>query len=266
MPPQYARALDDLLGGARNWPMWSRLGWLEIKRRYRRTAIGPFLTAFNLAILVFSVGFLWAALFGQPVATYMPYLSAGVLVWHLIANIIGEAGTVFTSRQNLLTTIRIPLMLLVTTMVWRNLIVFFHNLVVFAVVMLIWKVPLTWDTPLFIFGLVLLAANGLWVGIVIGIIATRFRDLPHLISGFLQILMFVTPVMWSRDILTGNERLAHLIDYNPLYHIIEVVRAPLLGDAPSSASWIVATLSVVVGGGASFYVFSRFRQRIVYWL
>lgn len=266
MIPQYARAVEDIWSGASNWQMWARLGWLEIKRRYRRTAVGPFWTSFNLATMVFSVGFLFAALFNQPVASYMPFMTAGILIWQLINSIVAEGATVFTGGQALLTTLRISKTLLVAAMIWRNLIVFFHNLVVFAVVMLIWKVPVTWNTLLVIPGLALLAVNGLWVAILVGIVATRLRDVPQLIGGIMQIMMFLTPVMWSRDTLKGRELVGYIIDYNPFYHVVEIVRAPLLGQAPSLANWIVAALMIVVGGAGTLYVYSRFRQRIPYWL
>lgn len=266
MTPQYARAFEDIWYGVSNWPMWTRLGWLDIKRRYRRTTVGPFWAAFQLATMVFSVGFLWAALFGQPVSKYMPFLCSGVVVWTLIGAIANEGGMVFTAGQSLLTSIRIPLTLLVATMVWRNLIVFAHNLAIFAVVALLWRVPITWNTLLFIPGLALLAMNGVWIGLLVGMIATRLRDVPQLISGMMQILMFLTPVMWSRDILKGHEAVGYIIDFNPLTHLVEVVRTPLLGGAPSLANWIVSAVLVVVGGAGTLVVFSRFRQRIPYWL
>lgn len=266
MTPQYARALEDIWSGVSNWPMWSRLGWLDIRRRYRRTVVGPFWAAFQLATMVFSVGFLWAALFGQPVSKYMPYLASGLIVWMLISALANEGGSVFTSGHSLLTSFRIPLTLLVTSMVWRNLIVFGHNLVVFLVVALLWGVPINWNTLLFIPGLMLMALNGIWVGLLVGTVATRLRDIPQLIAGLLQILMFLTPVMWSRDILKGHEAVGYIIDLNPLTHLVEVVRTPLLGGAPSASNWIVSAALILVGGAGTLYVFSRFRQRIPYWL
>lgn len=266
MTPQYARAIEDVRAGLSNWPMWTRLGWLDIKRRYRRTSIGPFWAASQVATMVFSVGFLWAALFGQPVSTYMPFLCSGLIVWLLFASFVNEGATVFTAAQPLLTSIRIPLTFLVVTMVWRNIIVFTHNLGVFVLVAIFWKIPITPQTLLFIPALFLLSLNGIWIGLLIGMIATRLRDIPQLVGGLLQIMMLLTPIMWSRSILSGHEAVSFLIDLNPLTHFIEVVRTPLLGGAPPLLSWAVTASSVVVGGSGTLVVFSRFRQRVSYWL
>jgi ABC-2 type transport system permease protein len=266
LTPQYASALEDIYRGSTNWLMWGRLGWMEIRRRYRRTFLGPFWTSFNVAVMVFSMGFLWAALFGQAVGTYMPYLTASLITWAFLASCMSEGATVFTSSAGLITSMRIPLTLLVMTMVWRNLLVFAHNAMIFVIVMAIWQIPVTLSTPLFIPGLLLLALNGAWIGTLFGLVSTRFRDVPQLLTGLIMIMMFMTPVMWSRDILKGREAIAYIIDVNPLYHMIEVVRTPMLGKTPSLLSWAVAVALVPIGFSLTLYIFSRFRQRVAYWL
>lgn len=267
MTPQYALALQDMHDGFTNWLMWGRLGWMEIRRRYRRTFLGPFWSAFSLAVMVFTIGYLWAALFNQPQASYMPYLTAGLIVWQFLAACMTEGSTVFTANAGLLTSMRVSQTLLVLTMIWRNIIVFGHNLLIFIVVMLIWKVPLTWSTPLFALGLLLVAVNGIWIALLLGLISTRFRDVPQLIGGLIMILMFLTPVMWSTDLMRGRQGWSHLVlDLNPLYHVIEVVRAPLLGQHANMISWIVVALMIPVGYAVTLVIFSRFRQRVPYWL
>jgi lipopolysaccharide transport system permease protein len=261
--PQYGRALNDLYEGGANWRMWSRFGWIEIRRRYRRTLFGPFWTSFNVAVMVFSMGFLWAALFNQPTSRYMPYLTAGIIVWQFLAACMNEGASAFSSNSGLLTTMRIPQTLLILTMVWRNVIVFFHNFVVFLVVMLLWRIPVTWATPLFIPGLVLVALNGCWMAIILAIVGTRFRDVPQLLGGLVTILMFLTPIMWSPGTLSRG---AYIVNINPLYHLVEIVRAPMLGQAPSLLSWSVAITLVPIGFAVALYLFSRFRQRVTYWL
>jgi ABC-type polysaccharide/polyol phosphate export permease len=72
--------------------------------------------------------------------------------------------------------------------------------------------------------------------------------------------------MWSRDMLKGREAIAYLIDYNPLYHAVEVVRAPLLGQSPSLMNWLVTSLAIPFGAAIALFALSRFRQRLAYWL
>jgi len=266
LSPQYASALTDIYEGCANWRMWSRFGWLEIRRRYRRTLFGPFWTSFNVAVMVFSMGFLWAALFHQATSRYMPYLTAGIIVWQFLATCINEGATTFSANAGLLTTMRVPKTLLIVTMVWRNIIVFFHNFLIFVIVMLIWRVPVGWATPLFLPGLLLVALNGCWIAIVLAIVGTRYRDIPQLLGGLVSIMMFLTPIMWSRDTLSRGVAIGYVIDFNPIYHLVEVVRAPMLGEAPELMNWLVSAALIPIGFGLALYLFSRFRPRITYWL
>jgi len=67
---QYDVALADFVEGLTNWRMWGRLGWLDIKRRYRRTVIGPFSTTLSLGIFMFALGIVWANLWHQNLRVY----------------------------------------------------------------------------------------------------------------------------------------------------------------------------------------------------
>lgn len=77
MTPRYDDALADILTGAGNWQMWSRMGWQEVRRRYRRTAIGPFWTTLSLGVFILSLGFLYAHLWQQNPKEFLPFLAPG---------------------------------------------------------------------------------------------------------------------------------------------------------------------------------------------
>jgi ABC-type polysaccharide/polyol phosphate export permease len=76
--------------------------------------------------------------------------------------------------------------------------------------------------------------------------------------------MFITPIFWPPDTLKGTEHLV-FVDFNPFYHVISVVREPLLGQVPSIANYL-SVLSLTIAGWALTYLFlRRFRSRIAYW-
>jgi homopolymeric O-antigen transport system permease protein len=62
--------------------------------------------------------------------------------------------------------------------------------------------------------------------------------------------------------LTGTA----FVDFNLLYHYVDIIRAPLLGRAPQPWSWAMATLALVFGWAGTVVFYSRFRQRVAYWL
>src|SRR5882757_5694563 len=109
MVAHYAEALRDIVDGAAAVPIWGRLGWQEVKRRYRRTVFGPFWSTLSLAIFICSLGFVWADLWGQDPSSYLPFLSGGLLAWTLVATIVNEGCLVFTANEGLLKQLKISL-------------------------------------------------------------------------------------------------------------------------------------------------------------
>ena len=129
----WSEMMDDIREGASKYEIWSRLGWIDIQRRYRRTAIGPFWTTLSVGIFIFVLGFLWARLWQTDADQYLPYLTGGFIAWLMLAGMITEGCTTFVSATALLLSVKLPLSLLSYAVVWRNIIVLFHNLVLFVV-------------------------------------------------------------------------------------------------------------------------------------
>jgi ABC-type polysaccharide/polyol phosphate export permease len=264
MVPQYAIAVNDIATGVASYRMWGRLGWREIRRRYRRTTIGPFWGAISLAIFTVIIGLVWAQLWNQDPKIYLPYLTAGMILWIWLNTILCEGAGEFILNDALIKQLRIPYTLLVCTVLWRNSIVLGHNFLIYVLVCVYAGIIPTWNTALIIPGAILLCANILWITLALALMNARYRDIQYLVASILQVAMFVTPILWDRGRLSGP--LSALVDYNPLYQYIEVMRAPLMGRAPEPWTWIVMVASAIAGWAVTLYLFSRFRRRIPYWL
>src|SRR5262249_18316337 len=130
---------------------------------------------------------------------------------------------------------------------------------------LIAGVPVTWATLLFVPALLLVCVTMAWMNLVIAMVGARFRDLQPIIGSVLQLVFFVTPLIWDRHLVVGK---VHdlFVDANPFYHLVEIMRAPLLGRAPSSLTIATVTMMAVVGWYITYLLFVRFRRRIPYWL
>ncbi len=245
--------------------MWGRLGWAEVRGRYRRTVFGPFWAVVSLAIFMIIFSIVWARLWKSNFVEFLPYVSAGMITWTMLSAIINEGCATFTTAEGLIKTLRFPYTLLTCAVAWRNLILFFHNLVVYVAIAFFCGVPLTWATLLIIPGLFIVCVNGVWVATLLGMLCARFRDVPQLIAIFLQVLLFVTPIFWTYDQLSGRMGVA-LVNFNFLLHYLEVVRMPMLGKLPTAYSWIVVIAGTMIGWLITLLVYSRFRRRIPYWL
>jgi ABC-type polysaccharide/polyol phosphate export permease len=156
--------------------------------------------------------------------------------------------------------------ILAYALVWRNFIVFAHNLLVFVAIALAFAPHVFTPTTLLVLpGLMIVLVNSMWISIVLGMLCLRFRDVQQLISSLIQISMFVTPIFWPPESLQGGAARIVFIDLNPLYHLIDIVRSPLLGRAPAAESYIAMAVLTVAGWWMTYLLFSYFRKRIAYW-
>src|SRR5436190_461525 len=108
MTPQYDVALADFVNGFWAWRIWGRLGWQEIKRRYRRTAIGPFWTTLSMGIFISVLGMVWAGLWNQDPKKYLPFFCAGTLSWAFVSANINDGCGVFIGGEAFIKKLPLP--------------------------------------------------------------------------------------------------------------------------------------------------------------
>lgn len=260
-------ALRDFCGGIKFISVWRMLAWHDIRQRYRRSIIGPFWITISAGILVGALGFLYSVLFNQNIDTYLPFLAVGLIIWMFISTLLSEATTVFVASEGMLKQIRLPLTVHVCRMVCRNLIIFAHNAVIIIFVMIWAQTPITWGLALIPIALLFISFNGINLGLILGIISTRFRDIAQLVGSLIQILFFITPIMWSPAILYGRGvELAWVVEYNPAFYFIDIIRSPVLGEEVYLNSWIVVVGISIFTWLLGIYFLTKYRHRVAYWL
>ncbi len=258
-------AAEDLSNGLMNWPLWGRMGWLEVKRRYRRTVLGPFWSAVSLAIMVAALGAIGSGLWKQDPFEYVPFLASGLVVWLLISSITIESCGIFVHSSTLFRQMRFDYSILAYSLVWRNFVAFLHNLTVYVLVLVLMAPQhINFNILMVVPGMLALLINGVWISLLLGLICLRFRDILQLINSVMQIAMFVTPIFWPPDVLQNSTRVV-FVHFNPLYHLITIVRDPLTGKIPPSEVYIGVAIITVFGWALTYVVFERFRKRIAYW-
>jgi len=257
------KAVADLIAGFSQRKVWMMLGWLDIKQRYRRSVLGPFWLTISTGVFVGAMGPLYGTLFGQPINDYLPYVAASVIVWFFIHALCVDSCQVFIAAGGHIKHTRLPLSLFVFRVIWRNLLIFLHSIVILIPVYLFMPTPVNVNTLLALFGILLIVINAVWIGLVLGLVCARYRDVPLIVISLLQVAFFITPIFWKPEMLGERIWIAKI---NPLFHMIEVVRQPLLGMAPSIYSWGCALGMSIVGMIIALSLFSRFRSRIAYWI
>jgi lipopolysaccharide transport system permease protein len=239
------------------------LGWQDIRQRYRRSVIGPFWLTISTAILVATMGVLYARILNQDLQAYLPYLAVGLIVWGTISSLVSEACTIFISNEHLIKQVSLPLTTHICRLIWRNLLMFGHNAVILIAVVFLFVSVSFWNVVVAILGTVTLFLNAAWITLVVGLVCTRFRDVPPIVNSVMQIAFFLTPILWHPGVLGDRMWIAEL---NPIYHQIQTIRAPLLGLTAPWLSFAVVCGALCVGFALTLAMLARYRSRLPYWI
>jgi ABC-type polysaccharide/polyol phosphate export permease len=262
-PSEKALALLDLGEAIQQAWFWMALGWHDIVRRYRGSILGPFWLTLTTAAFIAGLGPLYAGLFGLDVKQFLPFMALGVLVWNFITATINDCCSAFIDRGQVMKQTRLPRLTCIFHVMWRNILMFAHSLPVYVAVVLYCQIPLTWQMLLVVPGLFLLVFNLLWIGLLLAIACLRFRDVQQIVSSLLLLAFFFTPVMWSPKLQSVNP---WVVNANPFAALIELVRAPLLGEAISLPLLVLALACLVIGTATAALAFIKYRKQIIYWV
>ncbi|NHO18090.1 ABC transporter permease [Acetobacter oeni] len=238
------------------------LGWLDIKLRYRGSMLGPFWMTISTAILVGSMGVLYATLFHIELRIYLPFLSFSLILWAYLNTTVSDGCATFTSSSGLIHAMRMPFSLHVLRVTVRNFLTFLHSVGVIALVFIIFRIaPVPdWQIPA---GLVLWGTDLYAITLLTGVLGARFRDMPPVTASIMQILFFVTPVLWKPDLIYAGRQYMLL---DPCYPLIEIIRGPFMGLSVRPSIWLVAVLYSIALWIVSFSLFARMRARLAYWV
>jgi ABC-type polysaccharide/polyol phosphate export permease len=258
---EFQMALRDLRA-SRFGLAWS-LAWHDVVSRYRGSILGPFWITLSMGLMVLGIGLVYANLFGLTLRDFLPLVALGIVFFGTISGTINEGCETFVQAASMLRQTSIPMFTFVWRTVMRNLINLGHHLVIIVAVLVFygyWKVA---NVPLAFLGLAFLVLNVSWISMLVGLASARFRDIPQIVVSIMQFAIFVTPVFWPAERLGAHRGVLH---FNPFYHMLEAVRAPLMGQPVELSSYLTLGLMGVVGWLVTFSIFAVIRRRIVHYL
>lgn len=258
-------ALKDIGDAVLKYRLALIFGWQDVAQRYRRSRVGAFWLTLNMAVFIGALGLIFGTIFRTNMQEFLPYLCAGVITWGFISTSLTEGCTSFSASDGIILQVRLPLFTHILRSIWRNMIIFAHNIVIFPILLIIVGGNLNFNILWIVPGFLLLCINLVWVMLILAVVCARFRDMTQVMTNILQVMFYATPIMWMVKVLPDHVSRGY-INWNPFYHFIELVRAPLFGAAPTMLNWSVAIFLALIGWVVAVIFFGRYRWRIAYWL
>lgn len=254
----------SLLNKAR-WQYWLYASWFQIALRYRKTTLGPLWLLAGPTILIGALGYLYATIGGVEISVFVPHLAVGIIVWSLMVSFMNSGTTVIYHNRSKMLHSAVKLIDVIMISICVALLQFLHHIVVLLGVYLIFRWEITPSIFISIIGLAILVINGMWYSVVFGILGLRFRDISEIIIAVMGALFFLTPILWMPESAGRGGILGPYLTFNPFYHYMEIVRAPLLGNPIEPFTWIVV-LSLTAIGIVIALVFNKvFSKHIATW-
>jgi lipopolysaccharide transport system permease protein len=257
------RGLFDLDLGAvwRHRELLQFLVWRELKVRYKQAALGIGWAIIQpvFAALIFTVVF---GLFARMPSDGVPYpifAFAGILPWTYFAEALRRSATGLVTDAELVRKIYFPRLIIPIAMVVAPLIDFLLAFGVLLLMMVWYGVWPTWHMLYLPLLLLVTVVQALAVGLWLGPVNVRFRDVMHTLPFVIQVWMYASPIVYPLSMVPAKYQAAYSL--NPMVGVIEGFRWALLGTGSLNVSAILISMSmmllVLLGGLVYFRKMER---------
>jgi lipopolysaccharide transport system permease protein len=258
----WARCVADLAPFVTRHVTWRALAAADIRSKYRRTMLGPWWITATNAFTALIMGLVAGRFLGADMKTYLPHFMVSMTIWNFISSSLSEACFTMIGAGGMIKAVNMPILIHVMRMVHRNLIIFLHNIAVIPLIWLVYPWHIGFECLLAPVGLVIVYIATVSASLVVSMICVRYRDVPPVMTSVLQLLFFVSPIIWIPENIKGGELFVAL---NPVAYLLAITRDPIMGVSSHLMNWAGAVAFVVVATVAMAYIYTRYRSRVVYW-
>jgi ABC-type polysaccharide/polyol phosphate export permease len=258
-----SKSINDLKRGILLYPTWLHQAYHEVSSKYKRTVLGSLWISGGMVATSLALAIVMGGIQGQDLPDILPYVMGGIIAYALSGYVMSEAPELFMSAAPIIKNHAYPFTYYSFESITRTFIIFLHNIVVYYIVTAM-LMKLTVPHWSILFALVLVYFNSAIWGSLMAMLAARFRDMRFMLPFLSQIVFFITPVFWHPGNLKGWR--TTIIQFNPFYGLMEIVRSPLLGQAAPMVAWAQSVTCLAVGALLWLVFFSRFRSKIAFWV
>lgn len=246
---------------------WLNFVWYlsaeNIKRQYARTRLGPLWIVLTQFVMIFGIGFVFYSIFDKPLDQFLLFISASVLSWNLISVSITTAPLALVGHSSLIQSFRLPYAIFPLQNLLNALIVFLHGLAIHLILLVLLGGSFR-TLPFLVVGLLVVAAILYPFIAVLSILGARFRDLSPLVGSIMYMAFLITPIIWDRANLGSH--MHWVVDFNPFFHMIEILRRPMLGTMPTLESMLVSLGLAAASLTGGEWFFRRYARPIPFWV
>ena len=226
--------------------------WRDLKVRYKQTAVGVLWAIFQpfMTMVVFTIFFGKFAKMPSDGIPYPIFVYTGLLLWQFFSSALSDTSNCLISNKSIITKVYFPRLLLPVSSVVTKLVDFAIASIILIALMAYYNY-LPNLTGLLILPLLLLItfAASVGGGLFLASINVKYRDVRYVLPFFIQMMLFVTPVIYPTSIAG---KYSWILAMNPMTGVIKAARAAILGNAPINwelllISGIACLIMLIIG-------------------
>ncbi len=248
---------------------WMALVRIDLRNRYRRSVIGIGWSLLHPIAMTVVLCVVFSRLLGQDdIRKFAPFLLSGLTLWGFITAVVMQGCQCFFLGESYIRQHPAPLAIypLRTTLGAG-----FHFLLGFGITLVfVWWVNGFGNLPALLSLIptfALLFVIGWSLAICTGVANVMFQDSQHLIEVLMQVLFYVTPIIYPPEMLLKRHLMAWFVHLNPLAALLELIRKPLLeGQLPSSWAVGVGLLTGLAAAAMAALALRCFEKRMIFYL
>ena len=219
--------------------------WRDIKVRYKQTVIGIMWAVFQpfMTMVVFSIFFGHFAKMPSDGVPYPIFVFVGLLLWQFFSSSLNGASASLTGNTGIITKVYFPRLILPISSTLTNFVDFSISLVILIGIMVYYRfipgLAGLWILPLLLVITFMIAVGA---GMFLASVNVKYRDVRYALPYFIQMLLFITPVIYPPSIAG---KFSWVLALNPMTGVIKAARSAILGNAP--INWILLGISAGFG-------------------
>lgn len=256
----------EIINSIKNYDLWINLAISKLRVRFIRTALGPIWEIIGTMIFLIFVTFIWSRLWERSFFDYFGFVYTGYAIWKIISTTITESTFLFSELYaNAFRNMKCNPIIFCLANSLKNIFILFLNLPIIFLIT-IYNGTLSFNGVLLLsYYLVLFFITSVCLSFIIGSLCLKFRDLQYSVVVIMQLLFFVTPVIWDPQQISEKDRF-FLIDLNIFYHYVEFFRSALLYGNVNLLSICVVTVTSLIFVIITTYVYYKIKNKLIFWV
>lgn len=238
----------------------------HLKIKYKRTSLGFFWSLLNPLLSVGIISLVFATVMGMTYDKFVILFFPAFLAWTFFGNSINAATISVVNNESLIRKTSINLMIFPLVSVAINFIEFFLTSFAFIIILFFIGYEPSFNLLYIFVSIIYILAITIGISFIVSVVSTFMRDVAYLITVFMQLWFYLTPVLYPKDFILGKHWLLDIfMSINPMVFVIDMFREPISYGRALSLDLIINgfffSIGILVFG---IYIFNKYRYKLVY--